>query len=270
MNNKFGFTLIEVLIAMFISLVIMGGAYMFFNSQQRQTTIQTNVSDAQQTLRAAMDFMSRDIRMAGYDLEKSGEFGITDIKFRDINDADDAAGNSFIRFSWDKDSDGTLNNDETIEYSLVNSNAVNAITPGITDLYLRFPNNGNTRDVLANNIIALGLAYAYDDSDPDGEFEIDAGNGNSNWFIDAGNDDTWDSIIINQAAGINTISATGISVDTRTIRAIRIWMLSQSQTPDRNYTDTNTYVVGPHIVTPNNNFRHRLLERTILCRNMGL
>jgi hypothetical protein len=47
-------------------------------------------------------------------------------------------------------------------------------------------------------------------------------------------------------------------------------MLAQSQAPDPNYTDSNTYVVGPHDVAPDNNFRHRMLERTVLCRNMGL
>lgn len=255
---------------MLVSMIIMGGAYMYFNSQQRQTIIQTNVSDAQQTLRAAMDFMSRDIRMAGYDPEKSSRFGITDIQFRTLTDTVNTSGNSFIRFSWDKNSNGTLDNDETVEYSLVNSTAADAITPGISDIYLRFPNNGNTRDVLASNIIALGLAYAYDDSDIDSEFEIDTGNSNTTWFVDAGNDGDWDSLTVDQEAGTNTISGTSEVVDTRTIRAIRIWMLAQAQVPDRNYIDTNTYVLGPHIITPNNSFRHRLLERTILCRNMGL
>ena len=263
MNNKFGFTLIEVLIAMFISLVIMGGAYMFFNSQQRQTTIQTNVSDAQQTLRAAMDFMSRDVRMAGYNPTQTGSFGIIDIKMRDINDAADANGNSFISFSWDKNNDGALDNNELIHYGLVDGDTV---TPGTADLYLRFPDDGNNRDVLASNIIALGLAYAYDNNDDD-QLDRD-GAGDIIWAID--NNDNWDAITVDQAAGTVATTATGTAVDLRTIRAIRVWMLSRSQAPDPNYTDSRTYVVGPHVVAPNNRFRHRLLERTILCRNMGL
>ena len=262
MNNKCGFTLIEMLIALVVTMVIMGGAYSVFNSQQRQTTIQTNVSDAQQNVRAAMDFLSRDLRMAGYDPNNSGNFGISDIKFRDIDDGDDAAGNSFIRFAWDKidDGTGTLDPAETIDYGLVNGVT---ITPGITDIYFRLPNDTNQRDVLSANIIALGLAYAYDDND-DGE--LDSAGGNIIWAVDADNDDDWDSL--NLATGAT--AETGTPIDERTIRAVRIWLLGQSQAPDPKYTDTSTYIVGSHIITPNDHFRHRLLERTVLCRNMGL
>ena len=266
MKNIAGFTLIEVLIAMTISLVIMGGAYTVFNSQQQQTVVQTNVSDTQQTLRAVMDYVSRDLRMAGYDPEISSSFGISDIKFRAINDSLSVNGNSFIRFSADKDSDGVIGNEETMDYSLVNSAT---ITPGVWDLYLRNPNvAAPSRDVLGSNIVALGLAYAID-ADSDGELDTDAAGGIA-WFVDAGNDDDWDSLTVNPGAGTSTTVDTGITVVHKDIRAVRIWMLGQSQAPDPKYTDNKTYVVGPHVVNPNNSFRHRMLERTVLCRNMGL
>jgi hypothetical protein len=177
------------------------------------------------------------------------------------DDAMDANGNSYVRFGWDANGDGALDNDETVEYSLVDSDST---TPDILDLFIRRPNAGNTRDVLAANIVSLGLAYAYD-NDNDGELERD-GAGDIIWAVDAGNDNDWDQLDL--ATG-NT-SETGTTVDVRTIRAVRIWMLAQSQAPDPNYNDTNTYIVGPHVENPGNNYRHRLLERTVLCRNMGL
>lgn len=266
MKNIAGFTLIEVLIAMAVSLVIMGGAYTVFNSQQQQTVIQANVSDTQQTLRAVMDYVSRDLRMAGYDPEISSSFGIIDIKFRAINDSVSVDGNSFIRFSADKDSDGTIDNEETMDYSLVNSAT---ITPGVWDLYLRNPSvTAPSRDVLGSNIVALGLAYAID-VNGDGELDQTASGGTA-WFIDADNDNDWDSLTVNPVAGTSTTIDTGIAVVHKDIRAVRIWMLGQSQAPDPKYTDNNTYVVGPHVIQPNNSFRHRMLERTVLCRNMGL
>lgn len=261
MTKNTGFTLIEVLIAMVISLIIMGGAYTVFNSYLRNTTIQTNLSDTQQTLRAAMDFVSRDLRMAGYDPEESGNFGVLDIKFRNLTDTSSASGHSFVSFSWDKNGDGTLDNDEKIDYGLVDNNT---ITPGIADLYVRFPDDTNNRDVMSANLIRLGFAYAYDAND-DGELDKDAG-GNIIWAVDADNDDDWDRL--NTTTGGTT--PVGTSVDLGTIRAVRIWMLVQSQAPDPKYTDTKTYVVGSHPFTPNSHFRHHLLERTILCRNMGL
>ncbi len=114
----------------------------------------------------------------------------------------------------------------------------------------------------------LCLAYAVD-TDGDGTLNQDAG-GNTAWFVDAGNDLDWDRLTVNQAAGTNTLVDTGIPVNLDDIRSIRIWMLAESLAPDPNYTDSTTYVVGPKIVQPNNNFRHRMLVRTVLCRNLGL
>jgi len=258
MNNKSGFTLIEVLIAMVVSLIIMGGAYMFFNSQQRQTTIQTNVSDAQQTLRAAMDFMSRDIRMAGYDPDPNDAINFVIGNERvdidgdgtyELNAISDINGMSAIAFTWNNTS------------GLPSRYYIDDSTVAPDSKALMF--NGQP---LAGYIIALGLAYAYDNNG-DGQLDRDSA-GELIWAVS--NNKNWDGITVDQEAGTVTTTATGTAVDLRKIRAIRIWMLSQSQAPDPNYTDSKTYVVGPHVVTPNNSFRHRLLERTILCRNMGL
>lgn len=260
MKNNSGFTLIEVLIAMVVSLVIMGGAYTFFNTQQRQTVIQTNVSDAQQTLRAAMDFMSRDVRMAGYDPDDAGTFSIDSI--------DDVNGMSAITFTWDNPNGPTSSS-----YSL---STVNGSTVAPNSRALMF-NTGSGNEPLAGYITALGLAYAYDNND-DGELDRDV-NGNIIWAVDNGGtwlylDDNDDGQITldddGNGNGVLDDGDSGPSVTLDTIRAVRIWMLAQSQAPDPKYTDTKTYVVGPHVVKPNNNFRHRLLERTVLCRNMGL
>jgi type IV pilus assembly protein PilW len=255
MKTKYnsGFTLIEVLIALVVTMIIMGGAYSAFNGYQKQTTIQTNVSDAQQTLRAAMDFMVREVRMAGYDPESDRNTGIEDVSI-------DAANNSSIEFTFavDSDGDGNIDGTDRIIYSIADMPI--SAPDGTFDLARE--ENGGGRQLMAKSIISLGLAYAYDSND-DGELDRD-GSGNVIWAIDDGGN--WSQLDLSTG---NT-SVTGTAVDERTIRAVRIWMLAQSQAPDPNYTDTNTYIVGPHVRVPNNNFRHRLLERTVLCRNMGL
>ena len=64
--NK-GFTLVEILIAIAIAGVVMAGIYSAYSSQQRSYIVQEQVAGMQQNLRAAMDLMEREIRMAGYD-----------------------------------------------------------------------------------------------------------------------------------------------------------------------------------------------------------
>jgi prepilin-type N-terminal cleavage/methylation domain-containing protein len=259
MNKESGFTLIEVLIAMVVAMVIMAGSYVFFNTQQKQSVIQTNVSDAQQTLRAAMDFMAREFRMIGYDPTVSGNFSITDIS--------DDSGMSAISYSWDAvNGDGIIDGNDTFRFSLANAAPVDGVLDLTRDV------GGSGSQLMAQNIMALGIAYAID-TNGDGTLEQDAG-GNTAWFIDANNDLDWDQLTVNQAAGTNALADTGVPVKFGDIRSIRIWMLAQSGAPDPNYIDTNIYVVGPHISSPasrpNNNFRHRMQERTVLCRNMGM
>ena len=61
-----GFTLIELIVAMAISLVVMAAIFTTFKSQQDSFVVQTQVSATQQNLRAAMYMITRDIQMAGY------------------------------------------------------------------------------------------------------------------------------------------------------------------------------------------------------------
>lgn len=61
-----GFSLLEMLIAMVIAIVIIGGVYRTFTVQQKTFVVQEQVSEVQQSVRSVMDFIARDLRMAGF------------------------------------------------------------------------------------------------------------------------------------------------------------------------------------------------------------
>jgi len=61
-----GFTLVELLISMAIVGVVLGSIYSLFISQSRNAAVQEQVTSVQQNLRAAIYFMERELRMAGY------------------------------------------------------------------------------------------------------------------------------------------------------------------------------------------------------------
>lgn len=65
-RNRYGFTLIELMIAMVIGLIVMGSIYTMYISYQRAQVTQQLVVDMQQNGRAAIALMKREIRMAGY------------------------------------------------------------------------------------------------------------------------------------------------------------------------------------------------------------
>jgi prepilin-type N-terminal cleavage/methylation domain-containing protein len=65
-KNSKGVTLLELLIALVISAILIGGIYRTFIHQQRTYATQEQVADMQQNVRVAINRMMREIRMAGF------------------------------------------------------------------------------------------------------------------------------------------------------------------------------------------------------------
>ena len=64
-NKESGFTLVELLIAMTIGLIILAALSSTFLMQRKAYDVQEQIVEMVQNARAAMDMMSREIRMAG-------------------------------------------------------------------------------------------------------------------------------------------------------------------------------------------------------------
>jgi type IV pilus assembly protein PilW len=65
-HSEAGYSLIEVMSALVILAIAMTAVFATFISQQKSFTVQKRVAEMQQNLRQAVEYMSRDIRMAGY------------------------------------------------------------------------------------------------------------------------------------------------------------------------------------------------------------
>jgi len=63
-----GITLIELLIASFLSVIVAGAALHFYLNQHKTWLVQNEVVDIQQSARASLDEMATTMRMAGYGL----------------------------------------------------------------------------------------------------------------------------------------------------------------------------------------------------------
>lgn len=79
-NNVHGFTLVELVIAMGVSVIVIAALYAAYSTQQRHHTAQTQVVEMQQNIRAAMTLISRDIRMIGYDPSGNANSGIEEME----------------------------------------------------------------------------------------------------------------------------------------------------------------------------------------------
>lgn len=146
------------------------------------------------------------------------------------------------------------------------------------------------RQVVAENVEAIAFAYAID-ADNDGQ--LDEQNGQTVWAMDLdGNDNLLDTNLDTNGDGLITeedageddfidstdnlygalVPTTTVSVDK--IRAVRIWLLASSS-PNPQYSDEKTYVVGDRIIKPVTmsaafppNRRRSLMVHTVDCRNM--
>lgn len=67
MTNQKGVTLTELLIALALGLFTIAAVYGVHLNQVKRQIVQEDVLAMQQTARAALDMMAREIRMAGYD-----------------------------------------------------------------------------------------------------------------------------------------------------------------------------------------------------------
>ena len=70
LNKHHGFTLIETMVAMFMLSITMAAFYSVYRMQTRSLKGQENRLEAQQTARAALDFMVRELRNARYNPEE--------------------------------------------------------------------------------------------------------------------------------------------------------------------------------------------------------
>lgn len=61
-----GFSLVELMVALVASSFIIAAAFSVFTSHYRTWIVENQVSDMQQSARTAMDFLAKEIRMAGF------------------------------------------------------------------------------------------------------------------------------------------------------------------------------------------------------------
>ena len=143
LNNR-GFTLAELLVGLFVSGIVMTTILSAYYSQNKSYAVQDQVAAMVQNLRAAMDIMIRETRMAGYDPTGTANAGIV------------VADSTSLTITEDMDGDGSITGDESITYALADSDG-----DGDNDL----ERNSN---LIAENIDALDFVYLDENDSPTG------------------------------------------------------------------------------------------------------
>lgn len=274
-----GYTLVELLVALALTGIVIAAVYKSFTAQQKVYIAQDEVAAMQQDLRAVMDIMVKEIRMAGYDPTGSKAFGFVSLPSAGPTDYGRYTSSDGIAFYADTDpADGllTASDSENIAFRLNVDQNGNALAGSSRDRVLRKYSTGAVKwQPMAENIEALGFAYAFDN---DGDGKLDTSSNGVIWAIDTSSppDGTLKlNLDTNHDGEVNELDApagealpTPVSLDK--IRAVKIWVLERSRHMDKDFVDKKTYVVANQRITPNDNYRRRILSATVKCRNAGL
>jgi prepilin-type N-terminal cleavage/methylation domain-containing protein len=149
-NDQQGFTLIELVVAMAVTFVVAAAIFAAYRAQQMAHHNQRELVGLHQNLRSAIYFITRDLRMAGYDPQWNA--GAT------ILIADEGT----FRFQADLDGDGTIQNNEVIEYGLTNDADSDGVADGLPCHLGRnvgLPPNNTGRQIIAENVQAIDFEY---------------------------------------------------------------------------------------------------------------
>jgi type IV pilus assembly protein PilW len=152
-GSALGFTLVEVLVVVALTGVVAAAVYKALAAQQKVYSVQDQAVDMQETVRAAMDIMAKDIRMAGCDPRGAGNAGFLTAAVHTMRVGMDipADFDESTRLPIEQRCDGNITSaGEDITYSFTPSGGVGSIirADAVTG-----------HDSIADNIEALEFRY---------------------------------------------------------------------------------------------------------------
>lgn len=147
-QSKKGFTMVEILVAMVVTLLSLGAIYSTFFNQHKSYVLQEETTVMNQNLRIALFYIIREIRMAGCDPTGNANARIVTANATSIHFTEDVRGD----FDGSEPDGDTKDENENIAYCLKGNNLVK--------------NTGGGNQMVVPNIDALDFVYLDGSSPP--------------------------------------------------------------------------------------------------------
>ncbi|MZG53142.1 MAG: prepilin-type N-terminal cleavage/methylation domain-containing protein, partial [Nitrospinae bacterium] len=107
--NESGFTMTELLVGTAVSLILLGFVAGVIQNQTKTFQRQSQLGQMQTNGRAAVDFITRSVQNAGYNVSRGKRFL--------------AASDHYVTMVFDENDDGAIQNDEVMTYAVSNPDA---------------------------------------------------------------------------------------------------------------------------------------------------
>ena len=142
--NESGFTMTELLVGTAISLILLGLVAGIIQSQTKTFQRQSQLGEMQANGRAAVDFVTRSVQNAGFNINRGKRFL--------------AASDHYVTMVFDDDNDGTIQNDEVMTYAVSTPQGIDNEDFTITPFFDQ-DGDGEVDDTESrDHIISLALA----------------------------------------------------------------------------------------------------------------
>lgn len=119
--NESGFTMTELLVGTAISLILLGLVAGIMQTQTKTFQRQSQLGQMQANGRAAVDFITRSVQNAGYNVSRGKRFL--------------AASDHYVTMVFDEDDDGAIQNDEVMTYAVSNPDVADNETFSISPYF---------------------------------------------------------------------------------------------------------------------------------------
>lgn len=238
-RDQRGLTLIEIMIAITISLLLLAGVMQIFIGSKASYNLQNGLGRLQENGRYAMDTLARNIGMTGFGIEPDDATNYPAID--SANTADNTTANADLGFTT---ANGQASDIIDIRYTSATDCLGNATGAGgiaVNRFYLNgtdlmcLGNGSATAQILAEGVENMQLLYGEDLDD----------NGIADSYVAAGNVTNWGNIL-----------------------SVRVALLVNS-VDSVNGVDTGVYALlnAPPIGPLSDNLTRKVFTRTILLRN---
>jgi len=233
-QSQKGFTLVELMVTLAVSILIAAALYATYLVQQRSYQYQSSVIEIQQSARTALDMLVMDLRLAGLDPDETAGAGI------------EIAEDGTIAFSVDANRDGVLgttaSNDDPEYYAFQLGTRTESGTtiPCLNRAAeLKVSNSGNissyTLEPMADFIEAIEFYYEFEDG--------------------------------------TSATTTPSSSELDDIRSVKVSLIARSRFPVKKVADQETFnLLSGNTWKPTSADRYirRLVTTQVDLRNMGL
>lgn len=170
-HDNRAFTLIELMVALLMAFIFIGGTIMIIHSNVNAYRAQERVVDVQQESRALLDYMVREIRMAGSDPMHKNIAGIVEASGDRIHFTLDRNANGILDAYDEEEISFEINNGKVsrILYEDTDSKFEEGIVDDVQALSFTYLDKDGNETATIGNIVAVTIKLTKQDRDHKGE-----------------------------------------------------------------------------------------------------